>query len=82
MIFPELVNLGRDCRLLHTIFEGYLIGFSALNEDRDDDLCLIHAINAANGSSLSDRYFRYYGLHYKYTNHSNRRVTFAISESY
>ena len=43
---------------------------------------LVHAINDANGSSLSDRCFRYYRLHYKCTDHSDRRVTFAISESY
>ena len=82
VIVLDLVNLVRDCRCLHTIFKGDLIGFSALNEDRDDGCCLIHAINATNRSSLSDRCFKDYRLHYKYTDHSNRRVTFAIYESY
>ena len=81
-IFPDLVNLGRDCQCLHIIFEGNLIGFSAINEDRDDGCCLIHAINVTNGSSLSDHCFIDYLLQYKYTDHSNRRVTFVISESY
>ena len=80
VIFPDLVNLGRD-RHLHKIFEGNLIIFSAINEDQDDRCCLIHATNATNGSSLNDRCFRDYLLHYKYTDHSNRRVTFAIYES-
>ena len=43
---------------------------------------LFHAINVTNGSNLSDRCFRDYRLHYKYTDHSHRRVTFVISESY
>ena len=81
MIVLDLVNLGRD-RRLHTIFEGNLIRFSALNEDWDDGCCLIHAINVTNGSSLNDRCFRDYHLHYKYIDHSNKRVTFTISESY
>ena len=81
MISLDLVNLGRD-RCLHTMFEGYLNGFSAINEDRGAGCCLVHAINAANGSSLSDRCFRDYRFHYKYTDHSDKRVTFAISESY
>ena len=80
-IFPDLVNLGRD-RHLHTSFEGNLIRFSAINEDRDDDYCLIHEINVTNGSSLSDHCFRDYRLRYKYRDHSYRRVTFAICESY
>ena len=79
VIFPDLVNLGRDRRLC-TIFEGNLIRFSAIKEDRNDGCCLVHAINTTNGSSLSDHYFRDYLLHYKYIDHSNRRVTFAISE--
>ena len=81
MIVLDLVNLGRD-RRLHTMFKGDLIGFSAINEDRDNRCCLIHAINVANGSSLNDRCVRYYCLHYKYIDHSYRRVTFVISESY
>ena len=80
-IVLDLVNLGRD-RRLYTIFKGDLIGFLALNEDQGVGCCLIHAINATNGSSLSNRCFRDYHLHYKYTDHSDRRVTFAISESY
>ena len=82
MIVLDLVNLGRDFRHLHTIFEGNMIRFSALNEDRDDGCCLVHAINATDGSSLNDHCFRDYRFHYRYTVHSNRRVTFAISESY
>ena len=81
VIFLDLVNLGRDRRLC-TIFEGNLIGFSAINEDRNDGCCLVHAINATEGSSLSDHCFKDYRLHYKYIDHSHRRVTFAISESY
>ena len=81
MIVLYLVNLGRD-RRLHTIFEGNLIEFLAINEDRGAGSCLVHAINAANGSSLSDRCFRYYCLHYKYIYHSNIRVNFEISKSY
>ena len=80
-IVLDLVNLGRD-RRVYTIFKGDLIGFLALNEDRDAGCCLVHAINAANGSILSDRCFRDYHLHYKYTDHSDIRDTFAISESY
>ena len=80
-IVLDLVNLGRD-RHLHTIFEGNLNTFSVINDKRGSGCCLVHAINAANGSSLSDRCFRYYHLHYKYTDHSDRRVTFVISESY
>ena len=81
MIVRDLVNRGRDCHL-RTIFEGNLNAFSAINEERGAGCCLFHAINATNGSSLSDRYFRDYHLHYKYVDHSNRRVTFAISETY
>ena len=81
MIFLDLVNLGRDERLC-TIFKGNLIGFSAINEDRNDGCCLVHAINATDGSSISDRLFKEYHLHYKYIDHSHRRVTLAISESY
>ena len=80
-IVLDLVNLGRD-RRVYTIFKGDLIGFLALNEDRDAGCCLVHAINVTNESSLSGRCFRYYHLHYKYTDHSNRRVTFVIYESY
>ena len=82
MIVLDLVNLGRDCQRLHAIFKGNLNGFSAINEEWGVGCCLVHAINATNGSDLSDRCFRDYRLHYKYTDHSNRRVTFAISESY
>ena len=81
MIFPDLVNLGRDWRLC-TIFKGNLIGFSAINEDRNDGCCVVHAINAVDGSNLSDRCFRDYRLRYKYIDHSHRRVTFMISKSY
>ena len=81
VIFPDLVNLGRD-RCLCTIFKGNLIEFSAINEDKNDGCCLVHAINAVDGSSLSDHCFREYRLHYKYIDHSHRRVTLAISESY
>ena len=81
VIFLDLVNLGRDWRMC-IIFKGNLIGFSAINEDRNDGCCLVHAINASNGSSLSDRCFRDYGLRYKYIYHSHRRVTLAIYESY
>ena len=81
MIFPDLVNLRWD-RHLYAIFEGNLIGFSAINEDRNDGCCLVHAINVVNGSSLSDRCFRDYRLRYKYIDQSHRRVTFVISESY
>ena len=81
MIFPDLVNLGQDRRMC-TIFKGNLIGFSTINEDRNDGCYLVHAINAADGSSLSDRCFREYHLRYKYIDHSHRRVTLAISESY
>ena len=81
MIVRDLVNRGRDCHL-RTIFEGNLNAFSAINEERGMGCCLVHAINAANGSSLSDHCFEYYHLHYKCTDHSNGRVTFAISESY
>ena len=81
VIFPDLVNLGRDRRLC-TIFEGNLIGFSAINEDQNDGCCLVHAINVADRSTLSNRCFRYYRLRYKYIDHSHRRVTLVISESY
>ena len=81
MIVLDLVNLGRD-RCMYTIFEGNLIVFSTINKDRNDGCCLVHAINVIDGSSLSDRFFRDYRLHYKYTDHSNIRVTFAIFESY
>ena len=81
MIVLDLVNLGRD-RRLYTILKGDLIGFLALNEDRDDGCCLFHAINSANRSILSDRCFRDYHLHYKCIDHSDIRVTFTISESY
>ena len=81
MIFPDLVNLRRD-RRLHTSFEGNLIGFLVINEEWGDGFCLVHAINAANRSILSDRCFRDYCLRYKYIYHSHRRVTFVISESY
>ena len=80
-IVLDLVNLGRDQRL-HTIFEGYLIRFSALNEDQDDGCCLIHAINTADRSSLDDCCFRDYCLQHKNRDHSYRRVTFVIFESY
>ena len=80
MIFPDLVNLGRD-RCLCTIFKGNLIGFSAINEDQNDGCCLVHAINSADGSNLSDHCFRDYRLRYKYIDHSHRRVTFAIFEN-
>ena len=49
VIFLDLVNLGRDRRLC-TIFEGNLIRFSAINEDRNDGCCLVHAINTTDGS--------------------------------
>ena len=81
MIVLYLVNLGRYWRS-YTIFEGDLIGFSAINEDRNDGCCLVHAINAADGSNLSDHCFTDYRLHYKYIDHSHRRVTLVISESY
>ena len=81
MIVLDLVNLGRD-RRLHTIFKGDLIEFLALNEDRGARCFLFHAINAANRSILSDRCFRDHRFHYKCTDHSDRRVNFAISESY
>ena len=81
MIVLDLVNLGRG-RILRTIFEGNLNRFSVINEERGAGCFLVHAINATNGSSLSDHCFGYYRLHYKYTDHSNRRVTFAISKSY
>ena len=81
VIFPDLVNLGRDRRLC-IIFKGNLIGFSAINEDRNDGFCLVHAINTTDGSNLSDRCFRDYHLHYKYIDHSHRRVNFEIFESY
>ena len=80
-IVLDLVNFGRE-RRMYIIFKGYLIGFLAINEERDARCCLVHAINAANGSILSDRCFRDYHLHYKYTDHSDIRATFAISESY
>ena len=81
MIVLDFVNLGQDHSLC-TIFEGNLNGFLAINEERGAGCCLVHAINAANKSSLSDRCFRDYRLHYKYIDHSNRRVTFVISVSY
>ena len=81
VIFPYLVNLGRDGRLC-TIFKGNMIRFSAINEDRNEGCCLVHAINVANRSNLSDRCFRDYRLRYKYIDHSDRRLTFAIFESY
>ena len=81
MIVRDLVNRGRDCHL-RTIFEGNLNMFSAINEEQGMGCCLVHAINAANRTSLSYRCFKYYHLHYKYTDHSEIKVTFAISESY
>ena len=81
MIYLDLINLRRD-RRLHASFEGNLIRFSAINEDRNDGCCLVHAINTADGSSLNDFCFRDYRLRYKYRDHSYRRVTFVISESY
>ena len=50
MIFLDLVNLRRD-RRLHASFKGNFIGFSAINEDRNDGCCLVHAINTTDGSS-------------------------------
>ena len=67
---------------MRTICEGDLNGFSAINEERGTGCCLVHAINAADGSNLSDCCFRYYRLRYKYIARSDRRVTFVISESY
>ena len=81
MIVRYLVNCGRDCHL-RTIFEGNLNVFSAINEDQNDGCCLVQAINSVDGSSLDDRCFKYYHLHYKYRDHSYRRVAFTISESY
>ena len=81
MIVLDLENLGRD-RSLRIIFGGNLNKFLVINEEWGTGCCLVHAINATNGSSLTNRCFRDYRLHYKYTDHSDRRVTFAISESY
>ena len=81
MIVRDLVNRGRYCHL-PTIFEGNLNVFLAINEERGAGCCLVHATNAANGSSLSDHCFRDYHIHYKYIDHSDRRVTFASFESY
>ena len=80
MICPYLINLRRD-RRLHASFKGNLIRFSAINEDQNDGYCLVHAINTTDSSSLDDRCFGDYHLHYKFRDHSSRRVTFAISES-
>ena len=81
MIFPDLVKYSTRPVPAHK-FRGKFDRISAINEDRDDGCCLIHAINTANGSSLSDHCFRDYRLRYKYTDHSHKRVTFVISKSY
>ena len=81
MIFPDLVKSPTRLAPEH-MFRGKFDQISAINEDRNDGCCLVHAINAADGSSLDDRCFRDYRLRYKYRDYSYRRVTFAISESY
>ena len=63
-------------------FRGKFDQISAINEDQNDGYCIFHEINTADGSSLDDRCFRDYRFRYKFIDHSYRRVTFAISESY
>ena len=81
MIFPDLVKSSTRPVLAHTFWWKF-DWISVINEDRNDGCCLVHAINTADGSSLNDRCFRDYRLCYKYRDHSYKRVTFAISESY
>ena len=81
MIFPDLVKYSTRPAPAHK-FRGKFDRISAINEDQNDGCCLVHAINTADGPSLNDCCFIDYHLCYKYRDHSYRRVTFAIFESY
>ena len=81
MIFPDLVKYSTRPVPAHK-FRGKFDHISAINEDQNDGYCLVHAINTTDGSSLDDRCFRDYRFHYKFRDHSYRRVTFVIFESY
>ena len=50
MIFPDLVKYSTRLAPAH-MFRGKFDRISAINEDRNDGCCLVHAINTTDGSN-------------------------------